>query len=625
MRNDMLFIDGKLVDLDDNTKITLNFKSNIFTDLSKIVSNNSYTIKLPKTIRNQRIISHAELPSADSGYPRKYHDARYFRNGVEVIPTAKAVLISISDKIEIAMTWGNITALSSMLESGKSLRDMDAGEYVGGIYYPKYIEWKDWGENDRVYPKVDYGFRNGDSMVWYHPVQSVKQIMEYIEEDNGISFIFPKDKEALLENMFVPLLEKNPSEEYAEIEAITIDLKGVAEDRAGKTNIYFNDMGNVGSFYGNLAVIGNGVSGGYYNGYRSKVINAVPKISGNFKVKVNTNVAPLSATLEVYNYNFNEVGSELDTSTVLTIPLLNVNFISDGVYEVLFQFENRQTEMLSTLHSSIPHLKFALQNIGKPSDVVSFSGTLKITNIEQEILLGGRYWIIPNLPDIKQSDFIKAISAIIGTFPLFTESNGLVFVSFDTIMSNKAKALDWTRRLVATYKDNKPNAIAYSLDDFSQKNFYRWKEDDTVVGKYDGYLFVENETIESERDVVELPFAASDQFSDVAKIPIYSYDEEGNLEYNSVEPRLLAYNGVKGVFTGLDWNTLLSMYYQTYQSIIRRPIVITEKIEINDIELRDLDMTVPIYLAQYGRYYAIISIKAEDTGICECKLLQLEV
>lgn len=163
-------------------------------------------------------------------------------------------------------------------------------------------------------------------------------------------------------------------------------------------------------------------------------------------------------------------------------------------------------------------------------------------------------------------------------------------------MSNKAKALDWTRRLVATYKDNKPNAIAYSLDDFSQKNFYRWKEDDTVVGKYDGYLFVENETIESERDVVELPFAASDQFSDVAKIPIYSYDEEGNLEYNSVEPRLLAYNGVKGVFTGLDWNTLLSMYYQTYQSIIRRPIVITEKIEINDIELRDLDMTVPIYL-----------------------------
>ena len=32
MRNDLLFIDGELVDLDDSTKITLNYKSNLFTD-----------------------------------------------------------------------------------------------------------------------------------------------------------------------------------------------------------------------------------------------------------------------------------------------------------------------------------------------------------------------------------------------------------------------------------------------------------------------------------------------------------------------------------------------------------------------------------------------------------------
>ena len=36
MRNDMLFIGDKLMDLDDDTKVTLNFKSNIFTDLSRL-------------------------------------------------------------------------------------------------------------------------------------------------------------------------------------------------------------------------------------------------------------------------------------------------------------------------------------------------------------------------------------------------------------------------------------------------------------------------------------------------------------------------------------------------------------------------------------------------------------
>ena len=79
MRTDMLFIDGELVDLDEDTQITLNIKSNLFTDLSKIVSNNSYTIKLPKTVRNQRIIEHADLPACDTDYPREYHQARYFR------------------------------------------------------------------------------------------------------------------------------------------------------------------------------------------------------------------------------------------------------------------------------------------------------------------------------------------------------------------------------------------------------------------------------------------------------------------------------------------------------------------------------------------------------------------
>lgn len=49
MRNDMLFIGDKLMDLDDDTKVTLNFKSNIFTDLSKIISNNSSLVSTKKS------------------------------------------------------------------------------------------------------------------------------------------------------------------------------------------------------------------------------------------------------------------------------------------------------------------------------------------------------------------------------------------------------------------------------------------------------------------------------------------------------------------------------------------------------------------------------------------------
>lgn len=127
----MLFVDGELVDLGEDTKITLNLKSNLLSDLSKIVSNNSYTIKLPKTVRNQRIIEHADIPSCNTVYPRRYHHARYFRNGVEIISNAKAVLLSVSDTIDIAITWGNITLLAGIVENDKSLNELiDTGYYI---------------------------------------------------------------------------------------------------------------------------------------------------------------------------------------------------------------------------------------------------------------------------------------------------------------------------------------------------------------------------------------------------------------------------------------------------------------------------------------------------------------
>lgn len=242
----------------------------------------------------------------------------------------------------------------------------------------------------------------------------------------------------------------------------------------------------------------------------------------------------------------------------------------------------------------------------------------------------GYYPIIPNLPDIKQVDFIKTIAAISGTFVVVVNDTTLGFFSVDDIISNRNKAYDWTCKVVAPFKENKPQEISYSLEDFAQKNLLTWKEDNTVKGDYNSALYVKDETIEVERTAIELPFAATDMSFGRASIPLYEYSGSETVgKMNSVEPRLLVEvdnNGKsKASFEGLRWDTLVNRNYESYQKIIRNPIVISEKVEISDIELKELDVTIPVYLGQYGRYYAILSVKAEDTGICECKLLQLEV
>ena len=45
MTEQLLFIDNKAMDINESTNITLNFRSNIFSDVSKITSNNTYSIK----------------------------------------------------------------------------------------------------------------------------------------------------------------------------------------------------------------------------------------------------------------------------------------------------------------------------------------------------------------------------------------------------------------------------------------------------------------------------------------------------------------------------------------------------------------------------------------------------
>lgn len=643
MRNDLLFIDGELVDLDDDTKITLNIRSNIFSDLSKIVSNNSYTIKLPKTVRNQRIIQHADLPSCLNDYPRKKHVGRYFRNGVEIINKSEVYLLSINDFIEIALVWGNSTALALMVNEGNKLTDLPYLEgdrpYIG----PDYREWKDWGKNDdKVYPKVNYGFKRKESGVWYHPVVFVDYLLELISSAYNITLVFSDEKKAQIQKMFIPLISRNDSEKYSNMCALTFEINGTQYDETVKRQALTFKDNQDSNYYGRGYALGTGNN--KMNSYCSFISNGTPRLYGHVEVRAKAGNTPLAPTIIVYNSNQSGSGANIDTTTVHEISskfVIPIEGTSDQ-YMVVFDFDDEKTSVLTNKFDNKKgkYIKFSLEDIG--DSILSISGNIKVANIAERVILqtyvgsgwagesyvDGMFWIIPNLPTIKQIDFIKAVSSILGVFAIVIDDNTIRFVSVDEIIQNKNKAVDWTKKVIASSYCNKPAAVSFSLEDFAQRNRYLWKEDGTVSGEYSGCLYVEDETIEIEREAMTLPFAATENYGGLPYIPLYSYTKNGDteeLQYKEVEPRLLALSGINGEFTSLHWEALLRDNYKTYQEVIRSPKIISEKIEISDIELKGLDVTIPRYLAQYGRYYAIISVKAEETGICECKLLQLEV
>ena len=619
MRNDLLFIDGELVDLDDSTKITLNYKSNLFTDLSKIVSNNSYTIKLPKTVRNQRIIKHSDLPACITDYPRKFHSARYFRNGVEIIPNGKAVFMSGSDSFEIALTWGNISLLSGIVEGDKTLNDLKDS-------YPEYyIIWKREISNYQdsanfIISDMNMGIRNYDTKNYIHPCVRASWILERISRDSGINFLFPANIiDNLISKLLVPMLTK----------------KGKGEDdnnQFGITGVYDNGQLDgyvltvlIQKYYKNdyLEIVGS--RDGLYAGVKILKNNTKIHIRGRmfFDFTGSTMPNPRFVAYKVVD------GAAEEVFSVSYIDLENKG---SQTWFVSFEYDDYTTVLSAgdVIYFAFADTGFFTNNWGITTFVVGLLAFTEETSVFEDGVSDGYFPIISNLPSVKQIDFLKALASMSGTFAVVKDKATIQFVSMDEVISNKSKALNWTRKVIASYQENKPKTISFSLDGFAQKNMYKWKEDDSVSGSYDGYIYVDDETIEVSKDSVTLPLAATEMRVDKAYIPLYEYGDNDEVgELGKVEPRILLEmnnNGKsKATFNGLGWSTLLNRNYQSYKKVVRNPVIITERISISDIDLKELDVTVPVYLGQYGRYYALISVKSEDTGVCECKLLQLEV
>lgn len=626
MRNEQLYIDGELVDLGDDTKITLNIKSNLFTDLSKIVSNNSYTIKLPKTVRNQRIIGHADIPACNTDYPREYHEARYFRNGVEIIPDGKAVLISCADTLDIALTWGNGALMEAITEGDKTLNDLQ--QTTPNQYN---LTWRRTVDNyavnkDFLVSDFDAGIRNYDTKNYTHPCVRVPWILGRITADSGVSFEWPSTiKSSFINRLLVPLTTKT-GEREDEDNGLSLPMtyrNGQIEGH-GDYSVHGAITASVSNDYMQVT----GESGEIFWGVKMLYDNLKLRMEGRLSFIYMSEEA---RTPRIVAFTVRD-GSAVE---VMSANAASLEKNSSGNWNVTFDFdeESGTMEVGDVAYFAFDDMGYVVENAteGYGKWTVHAYPSVDEAVPAEEGVSNGLYPIIPNLPDIKWADFLKAIASMCGLFALAKDKSTIQFVSAAQIAANKAEAKDWTKKVVASYLENKPNELTYTLDGFARNNHYRYKEDDTVKGDYDWSLLVDNATIEVDADAVTLPFAGTDTRNRRAYIPLYDYSnsEDGVGELRDVEPRILFETAEgdlsKASFAELAWRELIGAYYGTYQALIRRPVVIKEKIEISDVELREIDVTVPVYLAQYGKYYAIISIKAEDTGICECELLQLEV
>ena len=99
--------------------------------------------------------------------------------------------------------------------------------------------------------------------------------------------------------------------------------------------------------------------------------------------------------------------------------------------------------------------------------------------------------------------------------------------------------------------------------------------------------------------------------------------------YSACKDRILRLEeDSSGLATGIfdiNMQDVLDDKYRMLAMTLNNAHSITENIIISDIELLNFDETKPVYLAQYGAYFAVTEIKASSNGTAEVTMLQLYI
>ena len=208
-----LYIKGERVDLRDD-EITLNFKSNLLGDISKITASNSYTITLPRTDKNIRLLEFPDVAGHESYMMRDYFNAEYYRNGVKLFD-AKAVLISCSeDGFDVSLTWGMSEKFIQLMNDDKSIQE----------FADMALPWNSSTtyDNGLVNGQLSHGYirhnagidvdSNRDK-IFIHPSVNCMRLLEEIASYYGLTMDWGSYKQ-YIELLYLPLISQKASSKY---------------------------------------------------------------------------------------------------------------------------------------------------------------------------------------------------------------------------------------------------------------------------------------------------------------------------------------------------------------------------------------------------------------------------
>ena len=617
MRRFELYIGDSLIEIDDKFDFTMLLKSSVFTELTSVQANRTTTVKIPKTANNLRAIDFSNIPENNTLFPYRTKPVELFKNGLPIIQDGKGWILSISDYIEFSIIWGVNVDIKEL--QNLKLRDLPGDEYV---------DWDETGFGEFITDANGFGFAFADfidtdnldyKLLIYHPFVLVDWIFEKIKSNITYSINFPDYIDDIFDCIAIPMIDKNPS-------AIA----------SGDDDLHFN-------FDGNFQI--------------NVVDDPSSFVSGNQIVIKEDCIVSFSGST-VYKFLADDAISNCDWA--------QLRIFKNGIFQTLLRYypfsgvyEIELTDDISFECSAGDRITFQLEvkwrfdhgifsmtkttwnNSRDQSEPTT--GYLTMGVKPRDVKPGQKFPIIPNLPDMTAYELLQTIMAMFGLFGIYT-SEGIEFYNIEDFYSKKDGASDWTNKVIT---GSNIDTLTFALDSFTQKNWLKYADDDTVKTNANGFITSDNDTLDSERTIYQLKFAASDGStigigadSSLMYVPLYTpkiddngvpvLDDSGNitLDYNKGSDRIgmITYSNNKSFAlfpSNIYFAELISRFYYYYQQVVLNPKIVEVQFILSDMDIFNLDIMNPVYLEQTGNYYIIQELNISANNVAKAKLIQM--
>ena len=664
-REIVIYIDGVKADTYKDLAVTLDFNSSILADVSSIKCSGSKTIRLPKTQTNDRIFDLPHLPSYESSKAHVKMPCSVYVGGITIIDKGLCYLLaSDGDHYEVAVTFGIMHSFEQWTKNKPKLRDLkyDSNDYIEWKASAGVSDWVGGVSSDTLagvyvslfYAQYDCGVSD-TSLINIHPCVTLREVFYRIIKENNLDITLPMSvnedmmsKAIVLKNIVgslntLPLslsVKQTPAEIwgmvynsnskrlYFNIDSDMFDIttstfvqKGIKQVTFQFKSIYLN------FYYGSSTTNGIGLTE-FLPAVKASpsdyalVLEPVNGSSVTISPSVSNNVLTYSVN-RTFTFNVYD-GDDNDGKPLLKayIKLRKWNTLPDAVWENPSSTYTTGTPWYWDNYSLLK--TFRLTTTYGGTTTTSVAATYQENNNGYPM---DKFELVGNLPDITQMDFINFIAKFYGLYPV-QRGEGVALVNFATLLENieNGDVYDWSKALTEQYTDC-PNNIAQTIDGYAQRNVVRYKEDKNDALTNEFALVVEDNTLEDEKKFIEFPFAASRG----NVIPQYSISEDGGLVKNDCEYRLMhitygeSYTRNTLYFTdAMKPQQIVNRHYASLQDVIRKPMQIEETMDLSLIDLQSIDYSKPVYLAKYGRYFAIISVQWQsDSRFSKVKLLRI--